>query len=113
MNKKSNKHKTNNNNNTLLSATFLINKGFKLVEETPFENFDMPYYVKEGLILLFNTPVNEWNKSNFLVGSAEMRCGKYYAVVFRWIKEQKDLIEIYKAVKGKDLDSTNEIVARI
>jgi hypothetical protein len=33
-----------------------------------------------------------------------MRCGKYYAVAFRWIKEQKDIIEIYKAVKGKDLD---------
>ena len=99
------KHKTANSKNTLLSADFLISKGFKLVEESPFENFNMPYYVKEGLILLFNTPVTEWNESDFLVGSAEMRCGKYYAVSFRWIKEQKDIIEIYKAVKGKDLDS--------
>jgi hypothetical protein len=110
MNKKLNKHKTNNNNNTLLSASFLINKGFKLIEESPFENFDMPYYVKEGVILLFNTPVTKWNENDFLVGSAEMRCGKYYAVAFRWIKEQKDINEIYKAVKGKDLNSTSEIV---
>jgi len=99
------KHKTANSNNTLLSDAFLQSKGFKLVEESPFENLNMPYYVKEGVILLFNTPVTEWNESDFLVGSAEMRCGKYYAVAFRWIKEQKDIIEIYKAVKGKDLDS--------
>ena len=93
-----------NSNNTLLSATFLIGKGFKLVEESPFENFSMPYYAKEGIILLFNIPVTKWNKSDFLVGSAELRCGKYYAVAFRWIKYQKDIIDIYKAVKGNDLD---------
>lgn len=101
------KHKTANSNNTLLSAAFLQSRGFKLLEEneSPFENFKMDYFVKEGVILFFNTPVTEWNENDFLVGYAEMRCGKYYAVAFRWIKEQKDLIEIFKAVKGKDLDS--------
>lgn len=101
------KHKTSNSNNTLLSTTFLQSKDFKLVEEneSPFENFKMDYFVKEGVILFFNTPVTEWNENDFLVGCAEMRCGKYYVVAFRWIKEQKDLIEIFKAVKGKDLDS--------
>ena len=93
--------------NTLLSAAFIQSKGFKLVEEnkSPFENFKMDYFVKEGVLLLFNTPITEWNENDFLVGCAEMRCGKYYAVAFRWIKEQKDLIEIFKAVKGKELDS--------
>jgi hypothetical protein len=100
------KHKTANSNNTLLSAAFLQSEGFKLVEESqsPFENFKMDYFVKEGVLLFFNTPVTEWNENDFLVGCAEMRCGNYYAVAFRWIKEQKDIIEIYKAVKGKDLD---------
>jgi len=96
-----------NSNNTLLSDFFLISKGFKLVEESQFENLNMSYYVKEGVILLFNNPVTEYNKNDFLVGSAEMRCGKYYAVTFRWIKEQKDIIEIFKAVKGKDLDNVS------
>jgi hypothetical protein len=91
----------------VLSAAFLLSKGFKLVEESqsPFENFKMNYFVKEGVILFFNTPVTEWNENDFLVGCGEMSYGKYYAVAFRWIKEQKDIIEIYKAVKGKDLDS--------
>lgn len=102
-----NKSTDGNFANTLLSATFLQSKGFKLVEESesPFENFKMDYFVKEGILLFFNTPVTEWNENDFLVGCAEMRCGNYYVVAFRWIKEQKDLIEIYKAVKGKDLDS--------
>jgi hypothetical protein len=101
------RHKTANSNNTLLSAAFLQSKGFKLVEESesPFENFKMDYYVKEGVILFFNIPVTEWNENDFLIGFAEMRCGKYYAVAFRWIKEQKDLIEIFKSVKCKELDS--------
>ncbi len=99
------KHKTANSNNTFLSAAFLESNGFKLVEESPFENFNMPYYVKEGVILLFNTPITEWNESNFLAGSAEMRCGKYYAVAFRWIDKQEQIIEIFKAVTGKELDS--------
>ena len=98
------KTEPSNSTKPVLSAAFLISNGFKLVEECPFENFNMPYYVKKGVILLFNTPVSEWNESDFLVGSAEMRCGKYYAVAFRWIKEQKDIIEIYKAVKGRDLN---------
>lgn len=107
------KHKTDNSNNSLLSSSFLIKNGFKLVEDSSFENFNMPYYVKEGIILLFNTPVTKWNENDFLVGSAEMRCGKYYAVAFRWIKEQKDIIEIYKAVKDKDLGNINDIVKTI
>lgn len=96
-----------NSNNTLLSAAFLQSNGFKLVKksESPFENFNMEYFVKEGVILFFNTPVTEWNENDFLVGYAEMRRGKYCAVAFRWIREQKDLIGIFKAVRGKDLYS--------
>lgn len=97
------KQKNTSADNALLSADFLVSKGFKLIESRPFENLDMPYYVKQGVLLFFNTPVTEWNKSDFLVASAEMRCGKYYAVTFRWIKYQKDIDCIYKAVTGKNL----------
>lgn len=79
-----NKSTDGNFANTLLSATFLQSKGFKLVEESesPFENFKMDYFVKEGILLFFNTPVTEWNENDFLVGCAEMRCGNYYVVAF-------------------------------
>lgn len=100
------KHQTANINNTLLSASFLQRNDFKLIEESesPFENFKMGYFVKEGIVLFHNTPVTELNENDFLIGYAETRCGKHYVVAFRWIKEQKDLIEIFKTVKGKELD---------
>ena len=89
--------------NTLLSHSFLSSMGFKLVMNSPFENLNRPYYVKNGIILIFNAPITEDNESDFLVGSAEMRCGKYFAVTFRWIKKQKEIIKIYKAITGSKL----------
>ena len=90
--------------NPVSSAAFLVSKGFKLVEDNQFENFNMPYYVRESVMLFFNTPVTEWNEKDFYVGYGEMRCGKYYAGAFRWIDKQEQIIEIFKAVTGKELD---------
>lgn len=88
----------------LLSAKFLESKGFKLIESKPFDNFNMPYYVKDSVILFFNEPVTDWNKNSFLVGYGEMYDGKYFAVGFRWINNQEDLLEIYKSVTGNKIN---------
>jgi hypothetical protein len=103
MEKTLNENENGNCANRMLSASYLINKGFKLVEEKPFEDIYMPYYVKEGIMLLFNTPVEEYNENDFLIGFAEMRCGKYHAVTIKWIKEQKELLSIYKSIKCNEL----------
>jgi hypothetical protein len=75
-----------------------LNK-FKLIESHPFEDITMPYYVRESILLFFNTPLTEYNNS-YLIGYAEMRQGKYKAVTFRWVSEQEDVIKIYEAITG-------------
>jgi hypothetical protein len=85
----------------LLDAEFLVDNGFTLNEERPFENYDLPYYVKDSVLLFFNVPVTKWNQNSFLIGYGEMRMGKYYAVTFRWIINQKELIDIYEVLTGK------------
>ena len=88
----------------LLSAAYLLGKGFKLIEGRTFENYNLPYYAREGVVLFFNTPVTEWNKNDFLVGFAEQKGQKQYtAVTFRWITEKKEVVDIYKSITGKDL----------
>ena len=89
----------------LLTVDFIVSKGFKLVEnKEAFENFNMPYYAKEGVLLFFNTPETQWSENDFYVGYGEMRCGKYYAVAFRWINKRSQLIQIYEAITGREID---------
>lgn len=96
--------KQSKENNILLSPKLLTDLGFKLLEEVVFENYTLPYYAKDAVILFFNTPITKWNKSDFLIGYAEMKGGKYFAVTFRWINTLIQLEEIYKAVRGKELE---------
>ena len=87
--------------NPLLSAALLSEYDFKLVEveDSPFEDYKMPYYCKDAVILLFN----EYNENSFYIGYGEGRFGKYTVVPFRWISKESELLEIYKAVRGSDL----------
>jgi hypothetical protein len=89
----------------VLNAAFLVANGFKLIEESPFDNYTLPYYVRESVMLFFNTPVTEWNENSFLIGYGEMKMGKYYAVTFKWIKSPSELITIFNAISGKDFEA--------
>ena len=86
--------------NKLLTAKYLLAKGFKLCNGNAFENMNMPYYAKDAILLFFNTPVEPWNESDFLLGFADMRCGIYYIATTGWIHTKKQLKKVYKSVKG-------------
>lgn len=87
----------------LLSAALLSEYGFKhvKVEDCPFESYKMPYWCKDGVILLYNE--GEGNENSFYIGYGECRFGKYTVVPFRWIHYENELLEIYKAIRGIEL----------
>ena len=91
------------NNNTILSDKLLSKYGFKQVnvEESPFDDYKMPYYCKDAIILFYNE--GEGNENSFYIGYGENRFGKYTVVPFRWIHTEKELLDIYKAVRGSEL----------
>lgn len=63
-----------------------------------FEN--MNYWVREGVCLFYNIPVDKNNQASYYVGYATMNLGIYRAVAFRWISTTKELMAIYKSVTG-------------
>ena len=89
--------------NTVLSAAILSEYGFKQVnvEDSPFDDYKMSYWCKDAIILLYNE--GEGNENSFYIGYGECRFGKYTVVPFRWIHIEKELLEIFKAVKGIEL----------
>src|SRR5690606_8927014 len=97
------KTSTLNIGNTLLSDALLSEYGFKQVkiEDNPFEDYKMPYWCKDAVILLYNE--GEGNENSFYIGYGEGRFGKYTVVPFRWIHYENELLEIYKAVRGVEL----------
>ena len=86
----------------LLYPTLLTELGFKH-NKSLFENHNMPYYVKNSICLWYNTPIQLGMESSYLIGYAEMRAGKYYAVSFRWITKLKELTKIYEAITDKNI----------
>jgi hypothetical protein len=89
--------------NTMLSVALLSEYGFKQinVEDSPFEDYKMPYFCKDAVILLYNE--GEGNENSFYIGYAENRFGKYTVVPFRWIHTEVELLEVYKSVRGSEL----------
>lgn len=83
-----------------LTKEVLNQLGFVLNDKSPFENYNLPYYVYDSVCLFYNDspPYN-----TYLIGYGEQRFGKYYATTFRWINNVHDLREIYKAIKGREL----------
>lgn len=87
---------------TVLTEAILEEYGFSNHQKCQFRNFElMSYWVKNGVCLFYNTPVNTNFQDSFLIGFAEMRQCKYVAVGFRWINSEEDLIRIYEGITGK------------
>ncbi len=87
---------------TLLTPDILENFGFIDKGQCSFETFNnMNYWVKNGVCLFYNTPIQEGYGNDFYIGYAELREGKYIAVAFRWINTVEVLIQIYESITGK------------
>lgn len=63
----------------------------------------MNYWVRNGVCLFYNTPIQLGCESDFYIGYVEMRQGKYVAVGFRWIKTMEDVVKTYEAITGKSI----------
>lgn len=89
----------------ILTDKLLKKLNFKDVGKCSFELFEnMNYWVKNGVCLFYNTPVNtEWQDS-YYVGYVEMRQGVYVAVGFRWINNLEDLTKIYESITNKKIE---------
>ena len=87
--------------NTTLTIDILEKLKFKNVEENKFENFEMSYWVKNGICLFYNTPINTDYQDSFYVGYAEMRQGKYHVTAFRWIDNLEELTKVYEIITQK------------
>lgn len=91
-----------------LSVDYLLSVGFVLVDNKDvFENYSMPYYVKNGVILFFNEPINEFNDTSFLIGFANQHFNKYSVVCLRWISTITELKQIYENTKFEKLIPKN------
>lgn len=80
--------------------------GFRLVQakDSPFQYFhNMPYYVKDAVILFFNNDCEDGG--GFLLAYGEMREGVYFAVKIRWISTVGELHEGYTFLSRKTLVS--------
>jgi len=87
---------------TELTTSILNELGFNDNGQSKFELFEgMSYWVKSGVCLFYNTPVNEDFQDSFYIGYAEMRQGKYVAVAFRWINSLEELTQIYEGITRK------------
>lgn len=83
----------------ILNPRVLERLGFKDNGQSKFETFEnMSYWVKNGICLFYNTPINTDWQDSFLVGYAEMRQGAYVAVAFRWIDSVEELTQIYESI---------------
>ena len=88
-----------------LDKLMLDKLGFREIpiEENPFKYLQMPYFVKDSVLLFYNE--GEINKNDFLLGYGEMREGVYHAVGIKWIHTVGELQDFYQVVKGKVLVS--------
>lgn len=75
--------------------------GFSHNKKRRFESYPLhPYWAKEGVVLLYNEGQEDYK---YLIGFAEMRMGKYYAVGIRWSDRIEELADLYQAFTGKEL----------
>lgn len=89
---------------TLLTTNNLLELDFKDKGQCTFELFEgMNYWVKNGICLFYNVPINKYDCNSFYVGYAEMRQGKHVAVGFRWIDTVEELTQIYESIIQKSI----------
>lgn len=84
-----------------ITKEYLESMGFEYNEKSSFENINIQCYAKDAILLFFNTS----NDNTFLIGHGEYFFGKYYINTFRWIYSKEELHDIYRAVKGKELEA--------
>jgi hypothetical protein len=82
-----------------ITTKFLTEHGFEFVLESPFDNFKRSYYAKDCILVFIDTPFGE----DVHVGIGEHSFGVYRAVSLRWVKTQKDFLNLFKVVKGYEL----------
>lgn len=66
---------------------------------------DMHHFVKKGVFLFYNTPVQLGSEDSFMIGYGEMRRGKYHIVTFRWIHNLGELTDVYESVTGSKVEN--------
>lgn len=89
---------------TVLTEAILEEYGFLNHKICKFKGFKlMGYWVKNGVCLFYPKPVSKDWQDSFLTGYAEMRQGNIFAVGFRWINSEEDLIRIYEGTTGKQI----------
>lgn len=90
-----------------LDKDIILSLGFKLIskEDSPFKDFDMPYYVKDKVVLFFNDGYH--NDGIYLISFAEQRNSKYNAVAIRWIRYVDELVRVYDVMTNMSLNADN------
>lgn len=75
-----------------------LNKAcFKKHEGYTFKNINLPYWVKDGVLLFFNTGQEEYS---FKIGYGEIVEGEYFAATWRWINKWHHLQNAYYELTG-------------
>lgn len=84
-----------------LSEEWFKKFDFKLVEESPFEDIKLKYWVKNRICLFFNDspPYNV-----YLLGFADQRFGKYSVVTGDWIEHVHVLQNAFYALNNEELN---------
>ena len=74
-------------------------------EESPFKvEYKMDYLCKDGLILFYNS--GKHNEGIYYIGyarSSRVFSHHFLVVPFRWVRTEQEILDIYKAVLGKEL----------
>lgn len=83
-----------------LTPEWLEKAGFVKVQESPFENIKLSYWVNEGIVLFYN---QSDKRHIFLIGTGFTYDGKYYASTLHWIQTLHDLQNFFYTNRNKEL----------
>jgi hypothetical protein len=85
-----------------LSSKKLKMLGFtRHLKKDVFSNIKMRYWAKDAILLFYNESQSEYS---WLIGYGYSTFGgNYHAATFRWIDQEQDLRDIYKAILNKEL----------
>ena len=86
-----------------LDESWLLRFGFTKCE-SGFDNIDLPYWVKNGVCLFYNESPPE---NTYLIGQGFSYENLYYAARNRWIDSVHELMNIYFAITGEELELKN------
>lgn len=84
-----------------LTEEWLFRFGFLKHEGNAFENLNLPYWAKDGVLLFFNIGQEEYA---WKLGYGEMRSGIHYVATMRWVDKVNELQNAFHALTGKELE---------